>query len=909
MNSLVPIAFLVFVFPPSMTVDAPPVDWGDSSRFTFNGLMSITPEQLKAHLAIDWQFQAAARLCTPLPKLLDAIEMSVATMYRHQGFHDVKVEARATSQAIGVEVFVTEGKRRVAGDIDILGSGPFDEQLLRAALRRPTKSPWDYRHPIFAHQKTLSNDTKKDLWISGKPLDAFDATIDAARTIVVRELFEQGFPDATVETRLEHQEDATYDLVVDVVDVGARATLGEIRFEGLHRHPPELLLNYLQLSRGIEITKPLLHRVHADLRNSGRFVSYSLELEPESAQLPVTSVDLKHPTSFRLICHLREYDQAPLLSERLSVEQEALRRLGQWIDNCPTDSLFKEGDVAIKAVWCYQGVTLFAELVMSDTANWILELRLEPWAHGRIHIPDISNWLASTIAIDHRHTKVESASSLCHVTVSWEKGELRLSNWDVGASLILPNIQLLDDFAVRLEPVMEGEEFKSKLSFGCCLSDDVGQIADHPMTLLTKCEPVCMLRCSYLDNTQVSVQGETLHVSTPHLQVEADRVTGRISTAQWIDVHPNQMVGFRIDNVAGLFRERREGLAKDSATLSVVKSNSLLDDAMWNVLLTAEHRGRLPGATRSWIEVARRMCQLSREGITAAAVTSKLESPIDFPMEATTSTTPGNADWGLIAAIYLLRHCDSQIPRGTWLWTILHEACLHRLNQCPALGNANLIDGSSEELRRLLHDPRSGPLAIAGVLYMSQFTPAPALELDLACATITDKYLDLERAARADIEAIVASHGLARNLLLALGEEAAKWDVAQAKEAVSIFPAPLQSVLSTFCERRRNQPNESADVAGVETLLGVWNRGGAKWVRARLEDVHNRVAKRFNDRRSCPMAESDERPFAGGLGLDFGSQAHRYLDAPKYPSTQPQSIEASIKAFDRNASDVATPPR
>ena len=278
------------------------------------GCKSYTPEMIRKKLALHPKLIESGKLSTD--QWMTITRDLVLSGYQSLAYADASVTI------VGNELQVVEGPRYQSGEIRIEGAPEAVAAPIRAALLGVQT---DAGRIIQSQSK--KQDEAPLTWATDVPLTPSDALRDKYKARV-QEVFElEGLIGTELEVDLEQDSVAKrVHLVIRVSQLGEVTQVGEIQFEGLTRHTPEEILDFLKLKPG-PFSLSDKRRVESQLRETGRFLSHRADLiEP-----------FRKGDPHGLLIHVKECSGSPRLSEPLNLEQATLLKTRDWLERFGTN--------------------------------------------------------------------------------------------------------------------------------------------------------------------------------------------------------------------------------------------------------------------------------------------------------------------------------------------------------------------------------------------------------------------------------------------------------------------------------------------------------------------------------------------------------------------------------------------
>ncbi len=300
----------------------------DLDRIEFRGVQAYTPEQIQGALRIDATFTCASRLAETTDQLAALLRERLLEGYRVAGFGNVQITATTRSNADGPAIIVDieEGPRFTAGTVHVSGASDHITALVRRRLTEPWRMPAaedntgdEPRQSEFVQFEPAESeaDWEEALWQYGKRIALHEQQHSKLRQRIEHVLADEGYITAKFRTRVEFDSRQAF-LHVDVEDLGAQATIRQIKITGNKRHTNEQIVQYLGLAIGQPWTTRRKSEILHQLWRSARFREHRVSTQAVGADV-------------QLAVDVREYWDAPRLDEELTREETALLKLRDWL--------------------------------------------------------------------------------------------------------------------------------------------------------------------------------------------------------------------------------------------------------------------------------------------------------------------------------------------------------------------------------------------------------------------------------------------------------------------------------------------------------------------------------------------------------------------------------------------------
>lgn len=323
--------------------DGPVGSIGRCRRIAFEGNQAFSTEELRKALSMDISFMLASRPSEPLEKFLQLIAERLHLGYRNSGFPDARVEAhhRAGNEDLPILVSIEEGPRYRQGQIRVRGGQGIDEERLIAALQGEKRNDDDVtmvariREAMESREDELPEassvgidplvkwgDEEDADWIPGKPVPFQPNEISPLLLDVLYHLAEQGHPLASCETSHRLLPGGLADLMIDIVDLGPEAVVGQVAIDGADKHSEDEIRKLAGLKLGQPVLPRDLDAAMVALWRSGRFCPFTIDSRRRGSGAREIDFHIR-------LCELKK---VPPLSEPVTAEQQCVLKFIDWIN-------------------------------------------------------------------------------------------------------------------------------------------------------------------------------------------------------------------------------------------------------------------------------------------------------------------------------------------------------------------------------------------------------------------------------------------------------------------------------------------------------------------------------------------------------------------------------------------------
>ncbi|HEX3600646.1 MAG TPA: hypothetical protein VHU84_10925 [Lacipirellulaceae bacterium] len=808
---------------PNNTIDAgkPLKDLGDPQRVNFVGNKLFSQDQLRAALAADVRYQAAARPSNDLGSFLRILNERVLEGYRHCGCRDATVAASANSAGDAIEVHVNEGARFIQGKICVFGPAMIDKAAIEKFLTtRQAKRPWRIMCSDLEVTKSADDDP---IWAPGDDVHFTEAAKTDLAVAVRQALAEQGYPYAHVQTEMAAAEAPnTANLWVEVKGLSSAAQIDKIEVSGLKRNTSEQVLKFLNVSTGDTLTAKLLDRLDEQLKDSCRFwtVGITARVRPE------TTAKLSEPVGAVLQLELEEYAPVPPLGEPLAPADDVLRKAALLLKNVGTtakagaDLVFEGGGGGD----LFSGVK-FNRSVVTTNGRAVLQMQTV----GR------SAW-----KLDHGLLIEPNAFAI----YDW-KGKEKFEPTDTGLTQVTLNIATSHG---------DDGECQAKMN----ISGGVFGTGDQPSAqasgLVPHVEPIALVYLAHKKDAKVAVRDGELTYSDDMAKLRLDERTGRLielrlaTSARGKDFLTARLESGAFDKATKDLHER--GSAFENAydcrqpTASTIKfaigqiEKQPVVQLTPTLLFGCRVANRLQSNklfTRMW-DRALNPDDVANAG-NAAAKAADRKRGFHIP-----SQIHGGDDddfSGIVRDIsqFTPLAADLMFPRGSWPWTVAREPVFLQFADITADATPKRGEAMwAEEFGRLANE-EVGPFGAILLAKYYQFFEK-SLESENAAAIAQWGMHDLsDEACLRDIR-LMADGDLGLALVCRMAaDEFGKETPLEQYQLMSGLPKVWKQALQRLAKRRADNPVESVSKSIHEAFLDSWHAGLKDYAEAEMRSM------------------------------------------------------------------------
>lgn len=663
---------------------------GDLDSVQFVGNDTFSSKQIRAALGLNLDVLLAGHPAAPFGELLRILDEKVTDGYRHLGFAEVEVSVRLDEQRSVVIVSIVEGRRYLAGKVEITGGStiPIDRLTARITSPQPDKSVSSA--PELA---AILPRTQKAIWPVGKPASFADGHWLSQREALQDALKSLGYFDATFDVTVRPEADGSAVLVISIRDEGPRATLGEIQIIGNQQNTVDDLIRFLDVPIGTILDAELKAQLEHKLSESARFVRHELDI--------ITPPFGDAPAILRV--KLLEYPDAPPLSEPLTPAENAMVQLARRLNTLQST----DDDIELRVVWPINAqadleqeappgaIIAHLDLVISHKRKSCL-MRARAIAHPDRELVDV--WLhldPNRVALSSPHHKLRFETQ--HVqqcvigTVRW----------------------------TAHPPDAEGR--MSNVLFGVGAKGN-SQRKLAPFILQTSAAPVAALREAHFHADNMKLENGILSIENPkhHLAIVGD--TGQLLRFE-IEQGPQSRLAIKSD--PGLFDKIFVEYEAQTSNSRVIKSADTPISNLLSFLATCAPEPGDAAANSPSQSIGRLTQSLLKRGAFRAFDDLLLDL---LNHDDDRFTLPADPDarfrnmHGPEWFVMVLPVARMVLPRPSWAWSITREFVFARTRHS---------ERSVEAIHGLLVDSETGPIAnLASSLVLG--TLHPKLRVDFA---------------------------------------------------------------------------------------------------------------------------------------------------------------------------------
>ncbi|MCA9234709.1 MAG: hypothetical protein KDA44_04535 [Planctomycetales bacterium] len=786
-------------------------DAGDLRRVELVGIRQCDPVAVRRAMQMDLPLQAAARPSAPLCDFLATLKERLTEGYRHSGFADAVVDVTYDPVTDAVSACIHEGQLYTMRDIRVTGGTAKVRNGLVARLTEPEPArPWSFIRDEAHRWPPTEAASSEPLWRRGEALSSLETVGEDATAAVRRWLADLGYPAAefTVDVPCDKNR-ARADLVIGLSKMGPAATVGEITLIGLTRHTREQVLNYLEISPGDPVNSQRLAEIHAKLRTSCRFWSYSV-----LASCPVLprKAKLGDALPVELVIDILEYDRTPPLDEPLDEIDQALVRVADWLQRC-VDGKHGDAMLVLKSVQSGNEAGL---------GQGSLKVTMDHRGRAAVSLTTASD---PDFRADHAILLADGQCSLydwrnrlaCRATAPWQlthKISLRAAGIDD------------DGFATDFS-LSWGMRTSARFASGD------GEQSGCPLSVAI--EPVAMVNAGRRPGVDRLLRDGMLVVSSRDYLIEADAASGRVRRI-WFDAENHRCeLAFQ----AGALKKVRSDLQSrgnhcaeqfDSdrplGSVVVFLARQILDQPIVQrePLYELLARQAIAVSQTEWF-----LRQATGSGIDRILARGAVENRIRYHMPSAFESrlkAPGQLAesdyWSVLGLPQVSLLADSFFPRGSWPWTFSRESAFYLADRINRI-DEQLTVGADGEFQRINADDSIGPIGqlVLGELGDEKLSSEALHTIAKVAAPDSSGNEQFSR----DVQlALYGDHGLAQ-VARTTFETYAAMDPKRRQRIGSELPQPWGVILEAAAAELRRNPDAATSQAIEAAFSAGWARG------------------------------------------------------------------------------------
>lgn len=298
---------------------------GDCGRIEFTGNKAYTADQIRKELDEDLEILVARRSESELSQWLQTLQSRIQFGYHADGYAEARIAARVDAARNVLIVDINEGLQYHCGKVEFVGvkTLPVDQFRHLLSITRIERTQRATQAPIPPDLPPKDTDLCRPMWAKEMVARCADNYWKTRRTSF-RSIFQSlGYFDPQFVVRVRPEADKTATLIIDIQDEGPRSTLDAFEITGLTKNTPQDLIKYLDIPLGTPLNLDVKRQIERKLWESARFMNYHVSIVPPKAG--------DDPSQTRVDIVASESDDAPLLNDPLSPEQQAFLRLFQWL--------------------------------------------------------------------------------------------------------------------------------------------------------------------------------------------------------------------------------------------------------------------------------------------------------------------------------------------------------------------------------------------------------------------------------------------------------------------------------------------------------------------------------------------------------------------------------------------------
>ena len=665
---------------------------GEPARLSFEGVKTFTPKKIRNGLMVNPDFLLASHSAAPFSRYLEAVQKNVQTGYKHNGFPQVRVTTTFDKSTGKIVVDVNEADRYMCGDIKVIGAKTLPVERFIHRLTRPWP-PLESADilPKFQDQKSKDDffakersspgsftyvdatgkqfERQEPIWQKNKPASFSDYSLKLLNEQVRMVLSEFGYFFPALEVKvITEPNNATAQLLVQILDEGPKGTIGVIEVTKSGKNTREEILKYLELEVGMEISRDLITKTEYLLWRSARFLDYKVApalIDPRAPKL-------------RVKIDLTEYEPAPPLfkDKDFSPVEKTLLKLQDFLSNLPSGQ-----EDAVISFHSKEFGSLLQMIVSPQKGVLFVAKNTEPAAKQTILGAALLAPQKLALFSPSRQRKLIGPATPGQI-------EVCLS--------VLPNPNPKDEKLFGFYPAVG---YHSKES-------------DQPFRLNIRLAPVAFIYTAHISDTSYSSDKEVVTVTGERFQLKVDAESGKLielvlSKAEKLKVRFVIEKG-AFDQVVKQIEEAAVGCQNEfkpqeplSSTVKYLAEEQILHRLfMLSSLCEKASPEQLARASTVLAKILEKRPLAPLEGL---ILKGPAEGGEDFTLPQGSPQTSGASLQRLLTkfSAVIFKWCNDLFPQRSWPWTIAREAVF-------VFGGMGRY--TTMELQRIYESKETGPI-------------------------------------------------------------------------------------------------------------------------------------------------------------------------------------------------------
>jgi hypothetical protein len=467
-------------------------DLAGPGHLVIQGASAVRAELIEFHLRHDAGVQIAGQPKSPLAGYLEALQRQTKRGYQAVGFPDTKVEVRVQEEGTTVVIAIEEGRRYLKGKVQVTGVPPDLERYIVDRLTTAAESSILGRRPEQSKGKEdwvtsdfgdCCRDWTKAWWAAGEQAGFDDLTMELSRDRVGCILRERGYDRALFDVSCEVSGDLA-NLLIRVDDLGPEMIIRNVWVAGNKLNSEQEIIEYADVRPGVLLDVEEYTRIGRRLWQSARFVTQDLQVIPAA-------------DGINLMIVVKEFPQAPRLSEPLSREEATLLKMRDWL-------VSGEGrhEDLVTELKLHSGDGTFLSVAASFTEGFAAVIS-DPCESAT------NDGWALAVLVDDRRVSAYSRSAQTRIDP------------DMDGMRIRPTLT----FAFR---TTTSEVFHAAYSLGFNTIFVPRNEEETRFSSAVRFEPVSFLSLAHVDDLNATWEGDVLTLQTPHKKVVIDGQSGRL---------------------------------------------------------------------------------------------------------------------------------------------------------------------------------------------------------------------------------------------------------------------------------------------------------------------------------------------------------------------------------------------
>ena len=495
-------------------------------HLVIQGASAVRADLIEFHLRHHASVQIAGQPGSPLADYLDVLQRQTKRGYQAVGFPDAKVEVRVQEETTTVVIAIEEGRRYVKGNVQVMGVSPdLERYIVERLTTAGERSILESHEQVIRKEKLVTSklgdcrrDWERAWWKAGENASFDDVTMEQGRDRVDCILRERGYDRASFEVSCEKSGDRA-DWLVRVNDLGPEMIIRSVWVAGNKLNSEQEIIDYADVRSGTVLNVEEYTRIGRRLWQSARFVSQELQL------IPVAD-------GINLMIVVKEFPQAPRLSDPLSREETALLKMRDWL----VSGDGRNEDLVVETCLSQEsGATL---IMVASFKSGVVAALSDPRDSGAN-----DSWALAALVNDHR---ISAYSRTAQTRIDPD----------------LADVRIRPEFTFAFRSITR-EDYHAGFSFGFNTKSAKGGDDETSFSSVVRFEPVSFLALAHVNKPTVTWDGDVLSLEATGKKVVTDSRSGRL--VEFTTCDEDLSLSTTITSRRGAFEEFRARFEQENA--------------------------------------------------------------------------------------------------------------------------------------------------------------------------------------------------------------------------------------------------------------------------------------------------------------------------------------------------------